>query len=63
MNKLISILIGLIAISNIIYSFWKNPESETLFFIDMNTWIYRIIWVLILIGISYDFFKKNKTKV
>jgi hypothetical protein len=63
MNKLTLILVGLLSLLNIIYSFWKYSETEQIFGIEMNIWIYRLVWVLVLIGISYDYFKKNKTKV
>jgi len=61
MNKLTSILVGLLAISNIIYSFWKNPESEHLFFFEMNTWIYRLFWILLTVVIIYNLFNKKTT--
>lgn len=62
MNKLTLVLVVFLSLSNIIYSFWKYSETEQIFGIEMNIWVYRLFWVIVLIGISYDYFKKNKTK-
>ncbi|WP_299781688.1 hypothetical protein [uncultured Formosa sp.] len=62
MNKLTLILVLLLSLSNIIYSFWGNQESDQIFGIEMNIWIYRLVWIFVIIGISYDYFKKKKTE-
>ena len=59
MNKLISILVVLLAISNIIYSFWKNPPYERFFGFEINTWVYRLFWILLTIIIFYNLFNKK----
>ena len=60
MNKIASILIGIIAIGNVIYSFWKYSDSTDFFGFEVNVWIYRIFWSLIAIGMFYDKFNKKK---
>ena len=59
MNKIISLIIGIMAILNIIDSFWSNPSTETMFSIEMNIWIYRLIWSIIAIILLYDYYKKR----
>ena len=60
MNKIASILIGIIAIGNVIYSFWKYSDSTEFLGFEVNVWIYRIFWSLIAIYMFYDKFNKKK---
>jgi len=60
MNKIASILIGIIAIGNVIYSFWKYSDSTKFFGFEVNVWIYRIFWSIIAINMFYDKFNKKK---
>ena len=60
MNKIASIIFGIIAIGNVIYSFWKYSDSTEFFGFEVNVWIYRIFWSLIAIYMFYDKFNKKK---
>ena len=60
MNKIASIIIGIIAIGNVIYSFWKYSDSIEFFGFEINVWIYRIFWSLIAFGMLYDKFRKKR---
>ncbi|WP_066220996.1 hypothetical protein [Formosa haliotis] len=59
MNRIFAIIIGILGVSNIAYSFYQNPEFERLFGIDMNVWIYRLIWAALAAKGVYDFFTKK----
>lgn len=61
MSKIVTLIVVIIAVANVIYSFFGNSDTEQIFGFEMNIWIYRIIWIVIGIGVSYDYFKKNKT--
>ena len=50
----------IIAVANVIYSFYEKSDTEQIFGIEMNIWIYRLIWTVIGIGVYYDYYKKNK---
>ena len=47
MNKTLNLIIGIIAVANVIYSFWGNQESASIFGFSINIWLYRAIWVFI----------------
>lgn len=60
MNKIASILFGIIAIGNVIYSFWKYSDSTEFFGFEINVWIYRIFWSLIAVNMFSNKFYKKK---
>ena len=60
MNKIASIIFGIIAIGNVIYSFWEYSDSTEFFGYEVNVWIYRIFWSLIAIYMFHDKFNKKK---
>ena len=60
MSKPLTIIVGILAVSNVLYSFWGNQQSEQIFGLEMNIWVYRLIWTALAIGIFYDYFKKKK---
>ena len=60
MSKTITLIIGVLAIANVIYSFFGNSETVNMFGFDLNIWGYRLLWTLLAIGIFYDYLKKKK---
>ena len=60
MNKTVTLIIGIIAAINVIYSFFGNSNSEQIFGFEMNIWIYRLIWSILAIIILYDYKKKSE---
>ena len=60
MNKIASIIFGIIAIGNVIYSFWKYSDSTEFFGFEINVWIYRIFWSLIAVNMFSNKFYKKK---
>ncbi|CAL2083089.1 conserved hypothetical protein [Tenacibaculum dicentrarchi] len=60
MNKIASIIFGIIALGNVIYSFWKYSDSTEFFGYEINVWIYRLFWSLITIKMFYDGLNKKK---
>jgi len=62
MNKNLTIIGVILCLSNVVYSFFGNSESDQVFGIEMNIWIYRLIWTVFAAGIFYEYYKKNKTE-
>jgi len=62
MKSIISLIIGIIAIINVVYSFWKVSSSQSIFGIEMNVWVYRLIWSAIAVLFLYDYYKKTKLR-
>ncbi|CAI8228571.1 MAG: Uncharacterised protein [Formosa sp. Hel1_33_131] len=60
MSKTINLILGIIAVATVIYSFYGNLEPTSLFGFEINIWIYRLIWSLLAVGVFYDYAKKNK---
>ena len=47
MKKLFNVFVWILALTLIIYSFIKNPTSESVLGIEVNIWIYRLFWGII----------------
>lgn len=62
MNKIASILLGIIAIVNVVYSFWHYTDSNTFLGFEINVWIYRIFWSLIAVFMFYKYIFKKEVK-
>ncbi len=62
MKSIISLIIGVIAVINVVYSFWKISSSQAIFGIEMNNWIYRLVWSAIAVIFLYDYYKKTKLR-
>ena len=60
MNKNLTIIGIILCLSNVVYSFFGNLESDQVFGIEMNIWIYRLIWTVFAVGIFYEYYKKTK---
>ena len=61
MRKAIFIIGMVIAIIEIAYSFVSNSETGQSFGIDMNIWIFRLIWVA-LFGVVFNGYLKESKK-
>ena len=61
MNKTITLIIGIFAVINLIYSFFGNSEYSNIFGFEVNIWIYRLIWGILAIGILYGYSKKRNS--
>ena len=62
MNKNLTLIGIILCLSNVVYSFFGNSESEQVLGIEMNIWIYRLVWTVFSVGIFYEYYKKNKSK-
>ncbi|WP_299781236.1 hypothetical protein [uncultured Formosa sp.] len=62
MNKLVPILILIFAVFKIAYSFWNNAATGRFLTMDLDIWIYRLVWMLIIAGSAYVFYKSEKNK-
>lgn len=60
MNRTILLLVGIIAVSNVVYSFFVNSLKASFFAFEINIWVYRLIWSLLAVGILYSYAKKKK---
>ncbi|QFZ55619.1 hypothetical protein FEZ18_12800 [Oceanihabitans sp. IOP_32] len=61
MKKSISLILGVIAMVNVFYTFNNNSETGEIFGFEMNIWVYRLIWSTLAVGIFYDYSKKKST--
>lgn len=58
MTRFILTVLALIYVTKVIESFIGSSDTETLFGLEVNIWIYRIFWVLI----SFWLFKASLKK-
>lgn len=64
LNKPLTVVIGLFALAAIMLNFYENPDVSYLFKIEINNWLYRGFWLLI-IGIcvyNYIYIDRNTLK-
>lgn len=60
MKKYVSLIIGILAIINLVYGFVSDQQTGSIFGIDMNIWVYRGVWLLIAFLSFSDFYKASK---
>ncbi|MXV37271.1 hypothetical protein GO491_01075 [Flavobacteriaceae bacterium Ap0902] len=60
MKKFIPLILGIIAILNVAYSLYNVAETATIFFFDVNTWVYRAFWSILGVYMLYKFFIASK---
>ena len=61
MRKVLVLILGLLAVLTVIYSFWENAATDYIFGFEVNIWIYRLFWSLLAIGILSGYFKRKKS--
>lgn len=61
MNRPITIIVAIFAFGALGYNFYDNPEVSHLFGKEINDWLYRAFWMVI-IGLcvyNYAYLEKN----
>lgn len=56
-NKIFSLILGILAAGNVIYSFFGNDTTGKIFTFEMNIWIYRLIWLGAAVGFLLEYLK------
>ncbi|WP_313114795.1 hypothetical protein [Aequorivita sediminis] len=68
LNKPLTIVIGILALGAIAYNLYENPSVSYLLGKEVNNWLYRGFWLLIIIVSVYNYIYidqntlKNKSK-
>lgn len=62
MKKIFNVFAWILSLTLIIYSFIKNPTSESIFGFEVNIWIYRLFWGIIGAYSVFETFKIIKSK-
>ena len=57
MRKDFIVFVWILAITLFIYSFIKNPASESIFGFEINIWIYRLFWGIVAAVSLFDYYK------
>lgn len=60
MRKILLIVGMLIALLTLIYSFISNATTGQFFGLEMNIWIYRLVWLALFGLIFKDYLKESK---
>ena len=60
MKRILSIVVGIVAVASVIYSFIGNQESPNILGFEVNIWTYRGFWSLVIAGIISEFFEKKE---
>lgn len=68
LNKPLTVVIGALAIGAIIFNFYENPDVSYLLGKEVNNWLYRGFWLLVIGICVYNYIVidrntlKNKAK-
>ncbi len=68
LNKPLTIVIGFLAFGAIVYNFYDDPRVSHLLGKEINNWLYRGFWIVIIGICVYNYINidrntlKNKTK-
>ncbi len=68
LNKPLTIVIGALALFALAFNLYQNPDVSSLFGKEINNWLYRAFWLLIVGVCVYNFIYidkntlKNKSK-
>lgn len=58
--KYLSLVLGILAIANVIYTFFGDSITTAIFGFEVGIWMYRLFWGIIAIGCLYDYMRKSK---
>ena len=68
LNKPLTIVIGFLALAALAYNFYDDPTVSHLLGKEVNNWLYRAFWGVIIAISAYNYFNidrntlKNKSK-
>jgi len=63
--EVLNIVLLVLTLSSLIGSFINPDKNYDIFSVDVDIWVYRGFWLIIIIGISYELykiFKKEKVE-
>tara|TARA_R110002020_G_scaffold294201_4_gene510024 strand:+ start:3302 stop:3496 length:195 start_codon:yes stop_codon:yes gene_type:complete len=60
MTRTINLILGILAVACLIYSFITNPETGSFLGIEINIWLERAFWLFVACGSFYQFFRNKE---
>ena len=48
MRKYLYLILGIVSVLNVVYSFFSEATQGDFFGIEVNIWVYRLIWFLLI---------------
>lgn len=61
-NVPLNLILGILAIANVIYSFFRDTSTATILTFEVDIWYYRIVWVFLAVILIFNHFKEQKRK-
>ncbi len=59
--KYVSLILGILAIANVMYTFMENTAATAgIFGFEVPISVYRLFWGILAIWCLYDFYRKSK---
>ena len=55
LNKPLTIVIGILALGAIAYNFYDDPKVSLLLGKEINNWLYRAFWFLVIVICAYNY--------
>ncbi len=57
--KYLNLVFGFLALINVIYTFFSDAQTGRLFGMDINIWLYRLIWLALALAF-FNSYRKRK---
>ncbi|MCF8714625.1 hypothetical protein JM658_07240 [Joostella atrarenae] len=61
-NVPLNLILGILAIANVIYSFFRDTSTATILTFEVDIWYYRIVWAFLAVILIFNHFKEQKRK-
>ncbi len=61
--KYLSLVLGILAIANVIYTFFGDNMTTAIFGFEVSIWTYRLFWGILAVGCIFDYIRKSKKTV
>ena len=60
MTRTINLILGIVAVACIVYSFITNPQMGSFLGFEINIWYERAFWLFVACGCFYNFFRNKE---
>lgn len=60
--KYFKLILGILCLVTFVRSFFYYQETSEFIGIEMNIWVFRLIWGILAVGFFYGYFKKKKSE-
>ncbi|WP_343486199.1 hypothetical protein [Allomuricauda sp. d1] len=57
--KYLNLVVGILALINVVYTFFSESETSTFFGMEISIWLYRLIWLILAALCFYGYYTRK----